>query len=362
VQACFRAKSGRTLATCPSDRLVFGHFCLSSGEQAGIDSFEEVVLRRRGPEWLEVHCHGGAAVVQTVQASLAQQGCRAVSWQDWIARQSADPIATAAHMALANVRTERTAMILLDQYHGALGQAIESTRRTLTAHDRPLAARQIESLLAHAATGLHLTEPWRVVLAGPPNVGKSSLMNALLGYCRAIVHPTPGTTRDVVRAITAIEGWPVELSDTAGLRSGGEAIEQAGIELARRQLAEADLVLLVSDLTHPWSDSLQALLASQPDALVIHNKADLKGDVASRPAGLATSALSGQGIDTLIRRVAEGLVPSPPRVGDAVPFTLEQVQGLRAALEAVDCDDLGLAEALLGHLGVAVAKKAQNPV
>ena len=92
-----------------------------------------------------------------------------------------------------------------------------------------------------------------MVIAGPPNVGKSSLINALLGFQRAIVFDLPGTTRDVVTAVTALDGWPVELSDTAGLRSSDDPLELAGIEQAHRQAAAADCLLLVFDASQPWS-------------------------------------------------------------------------------------------------------------
>ena len=95
--------------------------------------------------------------------------------------------------------------------------------------------------------GRHLTRPWQVVLTGPPNTGKSSLLNAILGYSRAIVDPTAGTTRDVVTAVTALDGWPVEISDTAGIRATNAAVEQAGIRLAEQRIADADLVVLVLD-------------------------------------------------------------------------------------------------------------------
>ena len=91
-----------------------------------------------------------------------------------------------------------------------------------------------------APLGLHLARPWQVVVAGPPNVGKSSLINALAGYPRAIVHWAPGTTRDAVTVETVLDGWPVELCDTAGLRTAGDAVERAGIELARRKMAQAE--------------------------------------------------------------------------------------------------------------------------
>src|SRR6185503_7750192 len=104
-------------------------------------------------------------------------------------------------------------------------------------------------LLALAEVGLHLTTPWRVVFAGPPNVGKSSLVNALLGYPRAIVYDQPGTTRDVLTASTAFDGWPFELRDTAGLRDGIslDSVEVEGVARARAQIATADLVVFVHD-------------------------------------------------------------------------------------------------------------------
>ena len=86
-------------------------------------------------------------------------------------------------------------------------------------------------------------------------------MNALAGHQRAIVHPTPGTTRDAVTELTAIDGWPVELCDTAGLRATDDPIERAGIERAQSRLASADLVVLVCDASLPWSAEDQALLA-----------------------------------------------------------------------------------------------------
>ncbi len=89
------------------------------------------------------------------------------------------------------------------------------------------------------------------MLAGRINVGKSSLLNALAGYARAIVHPAPGTTRDAVAITAAIDGWPVELCDTAGLRAAGDAVERAGIDRARERLAAADLVILVTDRSAP---------------------------------------------------------------------------------------------------------------
>jgi tRNA modification GTPase len=188
----------------------------------------------------------------------------------------------------------------------------------------------LEPLQPNAAVGLRLTEPYRVVLTGRPNVGKSSLINALVGYQRAVVFDEPGTTRDVVTAGAVFDGWPVELSDTAGIRTATDELESAGIAAARRRLAEADLVVAVFDLAEPWSDADYSLLSEHPQAIIVHNKADLptKND-ARRPAGLHVSAVNGTGIDELIAMIVARLVPHPPAPGEAVPFTPWQVDELR---------------------------------
>ncbi len=347
VQQRFQAKSGRPLASHPQDRLIFGYLTLLAGAPR-----EEVVVRRHSPESVEIHCHGGLAAVRQIEQVFLDMGARIVSWQEWTFRHQADPITAAAQVALANARTERTARILLDQHQGALRRAIEDVRRALHLQDGTTALRQLEALLAHAHTGLHLVTPWRVVLAGPPNVGKSSLINALLGYRRAIVHPTPGTTRDAVTAITAMEGWPIELSDTAGLRTSDEAVEQAGIAIAQRRLASADLVVLVFDQSQPWSHVHSQLAAVWPKAVVLANKADLPSvSAASCPAELATSAKTGQGVERLIHTIAQRLVPVVPPGGAAVPFTGEQVAWLRAAYSAVEQRDFRKGRAALEPFG-----------
>ena len=116
----------------------------------------------------------------------------------------------------------------------------------------PIGRGRLKSLtmyFAFATSACISPSLWRVVIAGPPNVGKSSLINAMAGYERAIVSPLPGTTRDVVTLTTAIDGWPVQLADTAGLRASDDELESAGVKLAGAALAAADLVILVCDAT-----------------------------------------------------------------------------------------------------------------
>jgi tRNA modification GTPase len=318
VQTRFRARGGRPLAAYPVGRLVVGSF--------GTERGEEVVVRRGADGAIDLHCHGGLAAVAAIENSLTTAGGRPVAWRDWAAERDPDPFAAAAFAALADARTERTAAILLDQYHGALRHALASIRRMIDRGDRDGAQNQIDAVLSRAELGRHLVQPWRVVLAGGVNVGKSSLMNALAGYDRSIIHPMPGTTRDAVTVTTALDGWPVELCDTAGLRIGGDAIEQAGIDRARERLAQADLAILVFDRSATWSAEDQRLVDEWPNAPRIHNKCDLPSAPGDRPSGLAISALRGDGLAELLDSIARGLVPVAPSPGAAVPFTTAQVE------------------------------------
>jgi tRNA modification GTPase len=382
VDACFRAGSGRPLSVFAVDRLAVGRFAGAAGEPG-----EEVVVRRCSDGAVEIHCHGGRAAAARIEELLAAAGSQSVPWRDWARDFCGDPFAAAAWIALAEARTERTAAILLDQFHGALRRALDDIREAAAHGRHDLARQQIEVLAARALLGRRLVEPWRVVFGGPANVGKSSLINALLGYGRSIVHDVAGTTRDAVTAMTAIDGWLVELCDTAGLRvvaeegpplpgatagpasptagspgatagssssatnAAGQAepcpehgggthhfasagalasVEAAGIELAKERLARADLVVLVFDQSISWSDDDELLGRQWPDALVVHNKADLPPAPGARPAGLSVSALHGQGLAEVLAAISSRLVPEPPAPGAAVPLNDEQLQAILA--------------------------------
>lgn len=323
----FRPSSRRPLAESETGRIRFGRWRFAA-DQSG----EEVVVCRVAADSLEVNCHGGRAAAEAIIGSLVAKGCHQLTWRQWLHDSTDVPLAADARIALASATTRRTAAILLDQLQGRLQEALLEAANHLSAGKLQNALTQLGDTLQFADVGLHLTSPWRVVLAGRPNVGKSSLVNAILGFKRAIVFDQPGTTRDVVTAATALDGWPVLLADTAGLRDAGDVIEQAGVTRAQEALGGADLIVLVFDDSATVNDDDRALSEAFPQALIVFNKCDLHRANASRASALRTSALTGENIARLIDLIVQHIVPSVPPDGAPVPFTKDHVEAIKQAM------------------------------
>jgi tRNA modification GTPase len=224
---------------------------------------------------------------------------------------------------------------LLEQAQGALDEEIQAIVDRST-HDPAGTCERLDELLERADVGLRLLTGWQIVLFGRPNVGKSRLLNALAGYERAIVDATPGTTRDVVSVGTALDGWPVQIDDTAGLRATDDPIESQGVALAQARREKSDLGILVLDRSEPLREEDVVLLGASSHALRVANKADLPPAWdASTVAALPVSSERGDGLDALIAAIVERLVPRPPAPRVGVPFRARQVRLLRAAREAI---------------------------
>jgi tRNA modification GTPase len=311
--------------------------------------------------WIEVHCHGGAEVVQALLQDLADAGAAPVSWQDLPARRPASPIQLEADRVLPAALTLRAATILLWQVNGACDQALEQIRTALRSSSNAEAAQLLCALRKRSRTGLHLTVPWRIVLAGAPNAGKSSLMNVLAGVQRSIVTPTAGTTRDVVTSLLAFEGWPAAVADTAGLRAPGDELEEAGIARANREIERADLCLWVLDGS---ADPVWPA-RSPANLLLVVNKIDLPPgwDWMALEGACRISAVTGQGIEDLSRTIGRALVPDPPLPGEAVPFTPELCDAISSAGSLMERGrsqaTLELVEQLL--IGDSSREIVQNP-
>jgi len=314
------------------DAVTPGRFYLG---QLGETMRDEAILalRRTSPPWVELHCHGGRQMLDLLREMFRSRGIRELSWSEWHHLSAASPARAAAAVQLAHATTRRSAEILLDQYHGAFDDALAAIRDCIDTGDLESARKKTDEILRYSNLGRHLVKPWKVVVAGAPNVGKSSLVNALAGFQRCVVSEVPGTTRDLVTTRIAVDGWPVELFDTAGLRPAGETLEEEGMRLTREAAAEADLCLWVLDASTPpvWPQAIAAPL------LHAINKCDLPGTWNTGEA-IRVSAKTGEGLSELCDAIARRVVPEPPGRGAAVPIAeecrlaLEEAQ--RACLKA----------------------------
>jgi tRNA modification GTPase len=250
---------------------------------------------------------------------LSAEGATIVDWREIERRRGRTDFQIEALEALGRASSDRVAGILLDQLNGALDQALASAQ-----FDPSVAAET----LRWGRLGSHLSTPWKVALFGRPNVGKSSLLNALAGFPRAIVADVAGTTRDVVRHEAVVEGWPIEWTDGAGLRDARDGLEAEGVALLAAVLAQSDLRLLIVDASEPNHPDDAALAERhRPDA-IIANKSDLLA--ADAPSGrFVVSARTGAGVSGIKEWVAATLVPEVPPAGVAVPFTREQAEVFR---------------------------------
>ncbi|MGB6918071.1 MAG: GTPase, partial [Phycisphaerae bacterium] len=242
LAACFRPP-GRAPDLPAVGRLAYGHFRDADGRP-----LDEIILYREAETVFEVNCHGGPAAVEAVCRRLADLGLEKVDPDRLLALEGAGPIERDAERMLREARTPLAGRILLDQRNGALARAIERILKALAAGRSAEAGKELDALLERWwGCGRLLASPPRVAVAGPPNVGKSTLVNRLVGAERVITSATPGTTRDYVEADAAIEGLPVVLVDTAGLRETEEHIEREGVTRAHRQVAGAAVVVYLLD-------------------------------------------------------------------------------------------------------------------
>lgn len=330
------------LARATEGRFLLGKF--------GDDASDDVVLAIKQTEpvpWLELHCHGGQQVVRMLLDTVERHGVHICTWQELERATSGRPLKSAAAILLGKARTVRTAAILLDQFQGTFERAVEEIVTLIEKGDSTVAIERLEKIARYAGVGRHLTGPWQVVVAGAPNVGKSSLVNALAGYQRSIVSPIPGTTRDVVGVSIAIEGWPIELLDTAGLRKDVGSLEEQGVRLAEEAAAAADLCLWVLDGADRNAKRVEA--APPRKTQLVINKVDLpaRWDWSEMPDAIRVSARTGVGLDELCRVISSTLVPEAPPAAAPVPFTAALCDQIDAATRLAQSGDVAGAGQIL---------------
>jgi tRNA modification GTPase len=370
----FRDRHGRPVERWPSHRVRFGHVV---HPHTGIKLDEVLVTYMRGPhsytreDVIEISCHGGMAVMAGILEGLVASGARLAEPGEFTKRAfingRLDLAQAEAVIDLIRAQTEESQRQALDHLQGGLSQAIGAMRdalleilayvegamefpeedlallpwQTLCTKAEAVEAR-MSTLLDTFQTGVVLRTGVQVAIVGRPNVGKSSLFNALLAANRAIVTPIPGTTRDVLEEVANLCGYPFRLVDTAGIRPSTEPVEREGIARARASVESADLVLLVLDGSEPLTaEDEEAVAVVQGKCVqVVVNKADLPARVTADelqvrfPAWpkIAVSCKEGQGLERLREAMVAAVVDGqqPPREGPMVT-RLRQWEALQRA-------------------------------
>ncbi len=389
VNQAFRPKSGKPLSLGRIDRLRYGHFV------DGDEVIDDVVVsvtpwkrdegtkgRRDGelqstidpdvhreqstiPRAVDISAHGGVRVIERILQTLERLGAPACEpfaalddvWpiRNWIQREAIE--------AMCRAKTQR-ALGFLCRQEGQLPDALRKAAEAFRT-DAASAQRDVQDMLARYPAARRLLHGAVVALVGPPNSGKSTLFNRLLGRGAAIVSPTAGTTRDWIAEPIDVDGVPVTLVDTAGGHETDDPLEALAIEAGRLRARDADVRVWVLDSA---SDDEQAVpparTAAHPPLIVVHNKCDLLVAENRRThPGLLISARTGKGMDALLEHVRRTL--GAAEFSDAAPclFTERQARIAReaialAARDPCDAERLVVDQLIGRDLPVRAAKGA----
>jgi len=341
----FRSPRGRRLLHARAGKLYYG-FLFRGGRQ-----LDEVIVECAQVEPYHkfvINCHGGQVAAHQILGALVAEGAREAEPAERLALAEAEgdinAVQREAALHLPRARTLRAAGMLLDQFRGALAAHIAELRDAL--RRKPERSEEIvprlDALLRTFPYGAGLVEPASLVIAGRPNVGKSTLANALLRCDRVIVHASPGTTRDVVEDYLSIRGVPFRLADTAGVRVARGKVEREGVERARRALACADIAILLFDGSESprEEDETVLTLARPPKFVAVVNKSDLPlrfpVEMIHRrldTAPVMVSALTRAGMSQLEERILRVAYPDMPPPGAPVLFTERQAHLIREAAD-----------------------------
>ena len=282
-----------------------------------------------GEDLLEISTHGGLVVPAAVLVAAIHAGAREAEPGEFTRRAvlngKLDLLQAEAIGDLIDARSSAAHRLALRQFDGGLSRRVLLLREQLLAleamlaydidfpeeddgpvpHTRIVQSAEellvaLDALLATGEQGMLVHDGALVVLAGAPNVGKSSLFNALLGEARAIVTEVPGTTRDAIEAVLDLPGWPLRLVDTAGMRDTADVVEQLGIETSSRYLARAAIVLACVDSYEALDTVTRLREHTSAPIIVVATKSDLVSYSTQITADVVVSAHTGEGLTTLL--------------------------------------------------------------
>lgn len=416
VDKIFKAANKKTLTEAESHTITYGHIVSESGKVLD----EVLVMLMKAPKTftredvIEINCHGGPIPLNAVLMAVINAGARLADSGEFTKRAflngRIDLSQVEAIMDIIEAKTELSLSQAIGQLEGNLSKKIKEYQDTLIQiiarievsidypeydEDEPITndfeselidlLDELNELLRTADTGKMIREGVKTAIVGRPNVGKSSLLNALLEENKAIVTDIPGTTRDVVEAYLNIDGIPYQLLDTAGIRETEDVVEQIGVERSKSSIEEADLVLMLIDSHDGLLDKDKEILNQVQGKHVIYvfNKTDLESNITQEMLDeyfntgtiIRISAKEQSGLSELKLAMKETVMKGNAMVrNDATISNQRQKQALINAIKSlekvVDAIEMGLPEDCLaidlhdafGHLGMIVGESIKEEI
>ena len=408
VERLFTPAGGGTLHEHPAGALVYGTLRDEQGRVLDkcLATYSVAPRSYTGEDTAELQCHGSPAVLTAALEALFALGVRQAKAGEFTRRAflngRMDLTQAEAVIDLIDAETPAAARCAASQLGGAMSRkigAIYDELVTLMAHfdvvldysDEDLepfdeaeiieqvgkAAQELRKLAATYRRGRRLYDGVPCAIVGRPNSGKSSLLNALLGYDRAIVTDIPGTTRDTVEEKAVVGGTLLRLIDTAGLRDTDDTVERIGVERSRAALERAELALVLVDGSAPLTEEDRAILAlaeSAPQSIVLATKADRPTfTLPDIPGVLALSSVTGEGLDALEQEIARrfpegggdnGEILTSHRQAEAVQRASECLQAVFEGMERGMTPDATLSdvELALDALGEVTGRVVKDDV
>lgn len=416
VDKVFKSASKKTLMESPSHTIHYGH--IVNKENKVID--EVLVMLMKAPKTftredvVEINCHGGPVPLEAVLMEVIRNGARLADSGEFTKRAflngRIDLAQVEAIMDIIEAKTEVSLSQAVNQLEGKLSKQIKAYQDSLIQiiarievsidypeydEDEPLANdfvddikvlnNQLKQLLATADTGKMIREGVKTAIVGQPNVGKSSLLNALLEENKAIVTDIPGTTRDVVEAYLNIDGMPFLLLDTAGIRETEDVVEKIGVERSKESIEKADLILMLIDGSRALDEEELDIIREikNKDVIFVLNKTDLDPVITQEMLEEYTgghpiipiSAMKQNGLDALRQGMKQFIVKQGISIGqEATISNQRQKQSLVKAIESLnkveDTIEMGMPEDCIaidlhdayGHLGNIVGEALKDQI
>ncbi len=371
----FSSPKKRSLRHTLSHRILYGHIVNPSSREI-VD--EVLVSIMRAPrtytkeDVVEINCHGGPVPLHRILELVLESGARLAEPGEFTKRAflngRLDLAQAEAVLDVISAMTEQSQKAAMEQLGGRLSKKIESLRNKLielTAfveayidfpeedieppslndmREKALELQQaLRQLIDSSRHGIILREGLKTAIIGRPNVGKSSLLNALLEQDRAIVTEMPGTTRDVIEECLNIHGFPVRIMDTAGIREAKDIAEKEGVDRSLRAMEGADMVLLVLDGSEPLRNTDKELIekSNSKHTILVINKADLSPKIpldtlpSGKPA-VEVSALKGTGLNELKDRIIKTALKGVSGTSSTLVTNLRHVRALERTLASIN--------------------------